>query len=209
MIDRKTFYDSIRDGLFHVLAQGHVDGTNAILDEWEKDRNRDDTRWLAYVLATANHETAKTMQPIAEYGKGKGHSYGLPDPQTGVAYYGRGFCQLTWRRNFELASKACGVDLVSNPDKAMDPPIAAEIICQGMQDGWFTGKKLGDYFSPVNYDAIGARHIINGSDRADLVASYYRHFANALTVAKAKVEAPYVQPEVDAPPKHHWWQLWK
>lgn len=210
MIDRGAFYRDIRESLFHVLSQGQVDGTNAILDEWEQDRAADDTRWLAYVLATAYHETAHTMAPIEEYGKGKGHAYGLPDPDTQAAYYGRGFCQLTWKANYSKASDVCGLDLVRHPELALEPHIAAEIICQGMKDGWFTGKKLSDYFSEVKDDPVGARHIINGSDRADLVASYYRKFANALTEAK-RPEAvdPYADPQSDAPPSHKWWQLWK
>lgn len=209
MIDRKIFFDTIRASLFHVLTQSQVDGTSAILDEWEKDRASEDTRWLAYVLATAYHETAHTMCPIEEYGKGKGHPYGLTDATTGEAYYGRGYCQLTWKANYSKASELCDVDLIHNPSLALTTPIAAEIICQGMSDGWFTGKKLGDYFSSVKDDPVGARHIINGTDRADLVASYYRHFANALTEAKKPdAEAPYVDPAADAPPKHPWWHLW-
>lgn len=213
MIQRKTFYDKIRTDLFHVLTQNHVDGTNAILDEWERDRAEYDTRWLAYVLATAYHETAKTMQPIEEYGKGKGHPYGVSNQITDsvtVAYYGRGFCQLTWRKNYEVASNLCGVDLVKNPQLALDPKIAAEIICQGMTDGWFTGKKLADYFNDQTHDPVNARRIINGTDRAELVATYYRNFANALTEAKAPdTPDPYTDPAADEPPKHKWWQLWK
>ena len=209
MIDRKVFFDQIRARLFHVLTQGQVDGTSAILDEWEKDRAADDTRWLAYVLATAYHETARTMQPIEEYGKGKGRPYGLIDEATGEAYYGRGFCQLTWKANYSKASQICDADLIHNPSLALTPGIAAKIICQGMKDGWFTGKKLSDYFNRDKDDPVGARRIINGTDRAELVASYYRNFANALTEAKKPdAEAPYVEPEADTPPKHPWWHLW-
>lgn len=210
MIDRKIFYNDIRDSLFHVLTQNQVDGTNAILDEWEKDRAADDTRWLAYVLATAYHETAHTMEPIEEYGKGHGQLYGLPDAETKAAYYGRGYCQLTWRANYKRASDACGVDLVLHPELALNPPIAAEIICDGMKGGWFTGKKLSDYFNDTKDDPVGARRIINGTDRAELVASYYRCFANALTEAKKpETEDPYPNTQADEPPKHKWWQLWK
>lgn len=210
MIDRKIFFDTIRESLFHVLTQGQVDGTDAILDEWERERSGDDTRWLAYVLATAYHETAHTMAPIEEYGHGVGHPYGLTDAASGEAYYGRGFCQLTWKANYGKASEVCDADLIHHPELALDPTIAAKIICEGMKDGWFTGKKLADYFNDTKDDPVGARHIINGSDRADLVASYYRKFANALTAAKKPdVEAPYVDTGADKPPSHPWWKLWK
>lgn len=210
MIDRKIFFSKSKEDLFHVLTQTQVDGTSAILDEWEKDRAADDTRWLAYVLATAYHETAHTMQPIEEYGKGKGRPYGIPDGITNLAYYGRGYCQLTWKTNYATAAKLCSADLVAHPELALDPKIAAKIICQGMIDGWFTGKKLGDYFNAERDDPVAARHIINGSDRAELVASYYRIFANALTAAKKPdAPVPYVAPDEDKPPSHPWWKFWQ
>jgi hypothetical protein len=64
MIDRKEFYNQLRATLVRGgLNQPQVDGFEAILDEWEK-RNLHDLRWLAYIMATAWHETAYTMQPI-------------------------------------------------------------------------------------------------------------------------------------------------
>ncbi|MEE4406756.1 hypothetical protein [Enterobacter mori] len=79
---------------------------------------------LAYVLATTYHETAFTMQPIEEYGKGAGHPYGEPDPETGLAYYGRGYVQLIWKDNYQkvqdsvvdLNTLAYDVPLVMQPD---------------------------------------------------------------------------------------------
>ena len=208
MIDRKIFFDKIRESLFHVLTNNQVDGTGALLDEWEKERSKDDTRWLAYVLATAYHETAHTMQPIEEYGHGKGRPYGVPNDK-GLAYYGRGYCQLTWDRNYKAAGDYCGADLLTHPELALDNHIASKIICEGMKDGWFTGKKLADYFNADRDDPVGARHIINGSDRAELVASYYRCFANALTAAKKPdAEVPYAHPDDDTPPSHPWWKFW-
>ena len=102
MINRKFFFDHARLTLFDgSLRQSQVNGMNAILDEWDRAYAKKDDRWLAYMLATTHHETAMTMQPIEEYGKGNGRSYGVPDPQTGKAYYGRGFVQLTWKTNYE------------------------------------------------------------------------------------------------------------
>ena len=78
MINRKTFFYDVRIKLFGGrLGQRQVDGMNAILDEWEK-RDLTDLRWLAYTLATAFWETAHTMWPIEEWGKGQGHPYGVP-----------------------------------------------------------------------------------------------------------------------------------
>ena len=101
MVNRQIFFSNVRAHLHggHI-HQSQVDGYNAILAEWDK-RGLEDTRWLAYMLATTFHETAKTIQPIHEYGRGKGKKYGNPDPVTHKIYYGRGFVQLTWKYNYE------------------------------------------------------------------------------------------------------------
>ena len=44
---------------------------STILNEWEENLPNADDRWLAYMLATAFHETARTMQPIREFGAGR------------------------------------------------------------------------------------------------------------------------------------------
>ncbi len=36
------------------------------------------------------------MQPIEEYGRGKGRKYGAPAGPYGKIYFGRGYVQLTW-----------------------------------------------------------------------------------------------------------------
>ena len=89
---RKVYFDAVRESLFNgSMDQQQVNGQEIILDRWEANPPTDDLRFLAYMLATTFWETARTMQPIAEFGKGKGHSYGVPDKQTGQTYYGRGF----------------------------------------------------------------------------------------------------------------------
>lgn len=100
--DRKTYFDSVRPSLFQgKLSQDQVEGQEAILGEWELpqvDMPTTDLRWLAYMLATTYHETSATMQPIEEYGKGSGKSYGKEDPETKQTYYGRGFRTINLER---------------------------------------------------------------------------------------------------------------
>ncbi|WII92497.1 hypothetical protein QEO94_07550 [Kingella negevensis] len=55
-----------------------------------------------------------------------------------------------------------GVDLVKNPELALQPEIAAKIMRLGMVGGWFTGRKLAHYFSGSLKDFVNARAIING-----------------------------------------------
>ena len=78
-----------------------------------------------------------------------------------------------------------GVDLVANPDLALEPAIAYRILATGMREGWFTGKKLADYLRQGRApDYVGARRIINGQDRAALIAQYARQFERALAQAQ-------------------------
>ena len=173
--DRSVYFDSVRKSLFGgKLTQQQVDGQNFILDVWEEECLDWDRRWLGYPLATTIHETASTMWPIEEYGKGAGMSYGKPDPVTGKTYYGRGFVQLTWKDNYEKMNPVLRaafpgeeIDLVMRPEQALVPKYAAEIMFHGMSVGMFrsdsSGKQtLGRYFSNTKDDAYTAREIING-----------------------------------------------
>jgi hypothetical protein len=54
------------------------------------------------------------------------------------------------------------------------------ILIEGRCHGSFTGRRLDDYFESKSEDWGGARKIINGEDRADLVAGYGRAFRLAL-----------------------------
>lgn len=153
---------------------------NAILDEWGANYNGTDTRYLAYMLATTFHETANTMQPIAEYGKGAKYAYGVPDPETGQTYYGRGFVQLTWKNNYAKFGQLLGLNLVGNPDLAMGMAAATQIMFIGMTKGMYTGKKLADYLNSNGTDWVNARRIINGTDKAERIAGYAEQFYTAI-----------------------------
>lgn len=178
-----AFFSHVRETLFGGrLAQSQVDGINVLLTAWREHSDTwDDPAKLAYMLATALHETAKTMQPIAEYGLGAGHPYGVIDA-TGKAPYGRGYVQLTWRTNYIKADKKLelGGRLMRDYDLALYPPIASQIIVRGMMEGWFTGRRLSTFINAERTNFIGARKIINGTDRAVLIAGYAQEFLAAL-----------------------------
>lgn len=162
-IDRAILHRSMR------LKTSQVDGVDALVDAYEK-HGRNDPRDLAYILATAKHETANTFKPIREFGLGKGKKYGKP--VNGKVYYGRGFVQLTWDYNYAKAGKALGLDLLGSPDLAMVMSTSAALAVLGMLQGWFTGKKLGDYLNKTTSDWWNARRIINGTDKAGVIAGY-------------------------------------
>jgi hypothetical protein len=188
-IHRDYFFDSIRHYLAGgSLVQGQVDGCNVLLDWFDDenppipDRHHLDDRMLAYCLATAWHETAFTMQPIEEYGKGKGKEYGTPAGPYAQVYYGRGYVQLTWYDNYKRQDEKLGLrhELERQPDLALDPQIATQILLLGMADGDFTGKRLGNYFTDDLTDFYNARRIVNGTDKAADIAAYAEKFHNAI-----------------------------
>lgn len=186
-MDRRVFFESVRAQPFGGrLSQGQVDGLNAILDEWDKQPLLGpclDPRHVAYSLATVFHETGRVMLPVTEGGRGLGRAYGRRDPQTGAFYYGRGQVQLTWRANYARMGARLNVDLVWHPELALVPAIGARILIIGMSEGMFTGKTLAQYFYRGVSDPINARRIVNGTDRAELVAGYYAPFLDAVQLA--------------------------
>lgn len=196
-INRAFFFSYSRLHLFGGrLTQQQVDGLAGILDAWEAKYAERDDRWLAYALATAHHETDRTMRPIKEYG---GAAYfrkmydvtgsrpalarkmGNTQPGDGARYFGRGFVQLTWKSNYQKAKTKLGHDFVADPDAVLQLEYATAIMFAGMIEGWFTGKSLGDYFNPMTGDWVNARRVINGLDKANLIAEYGRSYYAAIS----------------------------
>lgn len=196
----KAFFDIVRAELFSgSLTESQVQGINALVLACVQQGLT--VEKMAYVLATAYHETARTMQPIREYGRGQNYAYGrwktnsagleycFKNGSRDVVYaknecphlfYGRGFVQLTWYDNYLRAGTKLGVDLLQNPDLALDLAVSCKIIVVGMAEGWFTGRKLEHYFHSQKCDWVGARKIVNGTDKDDLIAGYAKTFFRAL-----------------------------
>jgi putative chitinase len=55
-------------------------------------------------------------------------------PDEGYKYRGRGYIQLTGKKNYEAAGHALGLDLVGNPDLASNPSVAMKIALQWWKD---------------------------------------------------------------------------
>lgn len=206
----KAFFDRIR-ALTGPLSQAQVDGFETIL---AASAGLPVTH-RAYLLATAWHETARTMQPVREtlaatddkaiarleaaFAKGKlpwvRTPYWRKDSQ-GRSWLGRGYVQLTHETNYRRAGRELGVDLVGNPDVAMQPTVAAQVLVRGCAEGWFTGKKLADYL-PGDY--IGARRVVNGADKAEQIARYAWSFEEALMAAGYVASKPASTPVAASP----------
>jgi hypothetical protein len=200
-INQTRFYERLKTvnlPKLNPFKQSQVNGLKAIFAAWDAKKEYTDVRWLAYMLATVYHEVDGTMQPIEEYGKGQGRPYGrkfkmakdrrgnrIPYTSPNKLYYGRGFVQLTWFENYELIGRLLGLDLLNNPELALVLENAVAIMFEGMTKGNsnfgdFTGRSLEMYFNSNTDDAINARRIINGVDKARLIAGHHGEFLKCL-----------------------------
>ncbi|MGR9074244.1 MAG: glycoside hydrolase family 19 protein, partial [Gammaproteobacteria bacterium] len=95
-------------------------------------------------------------------------------------YYGRGYVQLTWEKNYEKYSRILDVDLVSEPDRALNADIALFVLVHGFKTGVFTGRKITDYIDENSTDFVNARRCINGRDHANDIAQIAENFLEGL-----------------------------
>lgn len=184
LANEDAFFDIVRANppLGPTLSQPEVDGCKRILNACIGQP----LAFAANILATDVHETAGQMIPLREYGKGAGRVYGQPGKHGGQIPYGRGDVQLTWDANYERADAELELNgrLLANFDLALDPQISAQIMVRGMTEGWFTSKKLGDYLPSIGAASAEqqaqARRVVNGTDKAQLIAGYAMTFQAAL-----------------------------
>lgn len=185
-MDKAKFYASVRAGILGPkLEDNEVSGCEAILTAMAGVP----LSHCAYALATAYHETARTMQPVRE-------AYWLSEAwrKANLRYWpwhGRGYVQITWDYNYRKAdAEAAEAGLIhpgallANPDLAMRLDLAAFIMRRGMVEGWFVrGRTLARYLparlgTPQQFTA--ARRIINGTDKAASITVYAGQFQDAL-----------------------------
>lgn len=135
----------------------------------------------------------------------------------GWRYRGRGYVQLTGKINYERGSSVVGIDLVKDPDRALEPRVAAMLMCDGMAHGTFTGQRLSSYIKDNKADYVNARAIINGDVRAngEKIARYAHSFELALGAAGYDAVTPplmHIEPHelvptpepISAPPSTNW-----
>lgn len=201
--NRERFF-AVRRQLFKdALEQSQVDGIEEILGFIEAD-----TGWrpgtaiseAAYLLATVKHECANTFKPVTEYGK-------LPyfekyEPSTDIGkrlgnvlvgdgwkYRGRGYVQITGRDNYKKFAKRLNMELIDNPAAALIPITSYQIATIGMREGLFTGLSIYKFLDaaavdrPERADFKNARRVINGLDKADLIAAFANKFKQVLNAA--------------------------
>lgn len=147
----------------------------------------------AYILATAWHETGRFRwmreiwgpTPAQKRYEGR-KDLGNTQPGDGKRFMGRGYVQITGRRNYADWSERLGVDLVAVPARAERPEIAVRILVEGMMKGTFTGRSLPSYVNDKKTDYVNARRVVNGTDQANTIAVYARNAETALKRAGYK-----------------------
>lgn len=216
VMDLPTFYTYVRNSPFGGrLTQEQVNGTEELLAAW-RTYGDGDNRKLAYILAGVFHETGGRMVPVREgfattdagarravkrlFDQGRIKT-NYAEPVNGVSYYGRGRIQNTWRDNYAKLSERFDVPLIDDPDLLIrDGAMDARVTVVGHMEGLWTGKKLSDYFNGNTSDPKGARRIVNGTDKASLIATHYEAFLAAIKEAVKVTEAAIASPVPSSAP---------
>lgn len=195
-IDRAKFFAHLRSGAAPMfgksLSKAQVAGMEGILDGFAVTGDgRDKT--LAYGLATARREVGAGMVPVREGFKRTdaearayalrhyASEYGKPAGPWGHVYYGRGYVQLTWLDNYEREG------IAADPDKALEPTFAAELMFKGLLDGRWNGdgKGLAFYLPTGGPDDLkNARRTVNITDHWEEIAGFHRQFMAVIGAAR-------------------------
>jgi len=120
MYENSDVDENDEDGVIHDFST--KEGTIAAI-RWEcNNRGLTMPEQQAYVLATVEHETNATFEPVIE-------AYWVSEQWREenlryYPYYGRGFVQLTWDYNYDKYSDKLGVDLLADPDLVLEPNVS-------------------------------------------------------------------------------------
>lgn len=193
-IDRATFKRRFTD-VYGELSPSQTQGYEAIFDFWDSRSVLVDKRWLAYILATAFHETGQKITALREcfcdtdecsircitklYTQGKiKQNYAIPH-NNGHSYFGRGLVQLTHGYNYKKAGRMIGLkdQLYNDPNLVLNLDISVKVLCVGMLTGSFVpGHNLERYFNKKQSSWLSARKIVNGGDKKEEIKEYALNF---------------------------------
>lgn len=178
------------------LKEAQIASLQQLLGFVNQDTVIRDIRQRAYLLATVRHETANTFAPIYEQGSRAyfnkyepgtklGRRLGNLERGDGFLFRGRGYVQITGRANYARLSHPdyANRNLIAKPDDALMPSVAYRIMSCGMAYGLFTGAAIDRYIDEDRANYFNARRVINGVDKALLIAGYAKVMEDALRSA--------------------------
>lgn len=197
---------------------GFEDSLRDVFDFVSKDKRITDKKHLAYLLATAKTESDyslqrwegdylcgktgvpykdKPCQKALDYYRstdGKKNYYTLGTDKRGLPYFGRGLIQLTGKSNYDYYGKKVGVNLVNNPDKALDRKTSYDVAIE------YLNEKRGGVYADGNrkrstFDLVSdgnfslARKSVKGSSSGwENVKAVYDKWLNVLNNPEVKIK---------------------
>lgn len=211
-------------------SEPFVEDRNAFKEETTKDKKTGKVtktgKWTSTVHTNGAAVKADSQEQLeidywnSAYGGELGNVPGTTDARD---FRGRGFVQLTGRDNYkkmgDLLTKEGftytqddvtyggqgnpAIDLIAHPDHVnKNMELAARLMIIGMQQGSFTGKKIGDYVNENGTDFTNARRVINGDTAKNgahigEIATSYNNAISSLwapVFEAAKTPAPETAP---------------
>jgi Chitinase class I len=172
---------------------GPIENVRANWPLIESALERNEINSLATVIAaiaTVAVETGR-FSPIRERG---GPAYftknyegradlGNTQPGDGAKFFGRGYIQITGRGNYSEYGRGIGVDLVANPDLALDPAIGAQVLAL-----FFRAKNIPRLADAGKWESV-RRRVNGGLNGWDRFSAYVGELSKALQLAETSVTA--------------------
>jgi hypothetical protein len=139
-----------------------------------------DKRQIAYMLASAEHETGNFRTSREDYGPTQARINGYSG---GENYFGRGYVQATHDHRYAAMDNALGLNgrLIADPDlAARDANLGAQMMVVGMSRGIYTNVGLDLFINANGTDYVGARGVVNGSNEDAKIAGYAQRWEREL-----------------------------
>lgn len=153
----KAFFDHIRP-MFGALTDAQVKGIEAILDAWAKYADRRDVRDLAYMLATAHHETGRKFTAVVE----------------NLNYTTAARIKAVWPSRFKTLAAA--QPFVKNPRALANKVYGGRLGNTGPNDGWtYRGRGLAQITGKALYSKLsrilGVDLVVNPEQATDVTVA--------------------------------------
>lgn len=185
-LNRARLFVGFRPIFGGVLSQRQVDCLNAILDAGTGTVTATPGTWPTSLrLPSTRPATSSTCGRSGAQHPPRRATRVAPisatrPRATASASWGAGSSRSPGAATTSIGRSALALTCSSSPSLAEGHDVAARILVEGCLKGTFTGKKLSDYPS----DFVESRRVVNGADRATLIAGYAYRFLDAIESAQ-------------------------